>query len=577
MARASVRWASLLVSFIAAFVILVSVFSPSAIHSAQDAAQQWQDIFVDNASPGSINEQLGVYGPRAYRQVRSWWSRLFHDIEEPRGLQAEEGAAEDNPRCKVYTYYNKRLKSEDTEALLQVWLKAWWALGLFPFILTNEMSAKHSNYRQLHAQYDDSGLDMDKVDAILAMDHMGAEGMLMAPYVFPITTLDDKLLRQMRQCQVLDVLSKYSQSQDDILRGSSLAYKIVVKALITNTKPLNPGHVSSGFEAVPGVEIRLLDQLQIFAVYSRKTVKDLYPKLYDQAAVTDAEGKRFSFAKGQLASLVNSHLQDIFLRNYNNGIAVLNPAIQGISSGSLASSTMKIAKELLNCNLSPLPQSTCPPNRADKEMSCLSCSSLVSSAFIKPVEQFSIKNSTFFIGSVPHPLSTLIMTQGKEHPNAADIRDSPRDIWLKATLAGVLAPKSGAIQGLIYLSDSLWKNEDNLLPDAHLWHIYEQDTFSDVEYDVGFTLPGLNSPLSDSAFAAKNEAGKGLVSIPRLRSLVVDTQDDYSKTARGIIEAWSQYDAGSHQLIRNYQGYKADRLRVMKEANRGAFAVMELA
>lgn len=576
MARATIRWTGLLVSLVAALVILLSIFSPSTIYSAQDVAHQLQDKFNDNASPGSINEKLGDYGPRAYRQVQSWWSRVFQGVAEPRGLQPEEGDAEDIPRCKVYTYYDKRTKSEDTEALLQVWLKAWWALGLFPVILTNEMSSKHPDYQQLHKQYGDSGLDIEKLDAILAMDHMGAEGMLTSAYVFPMTTLDDKMLRQMRKCQVLDVLSKYKHAKDDILRGSSLAYKIVVKALIKNSEPLDPELVPSGLEAVPGVWFRIHEEIQTFAVYSQTTVQALYPTLFDKNPVTSSEGKKFYFVKGQLASLVNSHLQDNFLNNHRSGVTVLSPLLGGIVGDVLSKPSLRIAKELLHCNLSPLPGPTCPPNRALTITKCFSCSQLVSSAFIKPIQQFQPQNSTYFIGNVPHPLSTLLLSQRTEDLSPKAIRDSPRDSWIKSSLSASLHSKSGPIQGLIFLSESLWKNEDNLLPDAHLWRIFEEDQFSDIEYDVGFTLPGLRSGVDESSSDALGRSPPSYLNPSKLRSMITDPQDERAKAGLSMIEVWSQYDTGSHQLIQNYQEYKAGRLRVMMDVNKEAFSEIEL-
>lgn len=128
MARAWVRWAILLISISS---ILLAIFSPSTLRTAQAK-------YHDNASPGGINEKLGSYAPKAYEHVRSWWGRLFSDAEEPRGLQLELDALDDS-RCKVYTYYDKSAKSEDHEALLQVWLRAWWSLGLFP---VNDLPSK---------------------------------------------------------------------------------------------------------------------------------------------------------------------------------------------------------------------------------------------------------------------------------------------------------------------------------------------------------------------------------------------------------------------------------------------------
>lgn len=48
---------------------------------------------------------------------------------------------------------------------------------------------------------------MYKVDAILAMDQHSAEGMLMSMYVLPMTSVDDSMIKQMRQVRMLRLLS----------------------------------------------------------------------------------------------------------------------------------------------------------------------------------------------------------------------------------------------------------------------------------------------------------------------------------------------------------------------------------
>lgn len=575
MARASIRWIGLLVSLIAALVILTSIFSPDTVHSAQGVAQEWRDKFHDNAGPGGINDKLSEYAPRVYDQVQSWWSRLFPDAAELRGLQPEEEFLDDNVRCRVYTYYDTTSKSEDTEALLQVWLKAWWAMGMYPIILTDEMSMKHPQYASLHTKYADVGLDLQRIDAMLAMDHLGYEGMLTASHVFPMAPIDDAMLIQMRQCKVLDVLTKYRSARDDIMRGSNMAYKIVVQALVDYKSMVDVKRVGVlGIEGVPGANFRELEDTKTFAVYDAATVAKLYPDLYAGKSVTQG-GKSFSFAKNQLASLVDGHLQDNFLKNHRRGIEVLRPNLDNVDSDYLSRASMRLALELMRCNLTPLPQ-TCAPQHTDSLSKCFDCRSLVSSAFIKPTEGFEPKNATFFVGNVPHPLTLLAFVSDTSEPSGADVRKSQRDLWSRKSLTTALVRHAGAIQGLIFLSDSLWKNEDSHLPDAHIWQTFEEGRYADIEYDVGFSLPELQANLDQLSQTAKEKSKEFQEKVTKLQGIVKAPTGASQMKAIEMTEAWSQYDAGAHQLIGNYVKYKEQRLQAMKRANQNVFVVLDL-
>lgn len=578
MARASIRWAGLLISIITALVILTSIFSPATLLSAQDVAQDWREKFQDNAAPGGMQGNLGIYAPKVYDQVQSWWNRLFPDDEELRGLQLLDDTEES--RCRIYTYYDKTAKSEDTEALLQVWLKAWWAVGMSPVILTNDMSLKHAEYSNLHKNYDGSGLDLEKLDAIMAMDQMKFEGMLVSNFVFPMARTDDALLQQMRQCQVLDALSRYIGSGDHVMRGSSLAYGVLIKALLSREEALDRQEIErKGFGAVPGFFPRDLEATETFAIYDPATVKELYPSLYKGEPVEQG-GKSFTFSKHQLASLVNRHLQDNFLSNFQQGIEVLAPKLGITDSEHLYKPAMVIAMELLRCNLTPLLRS-CPPTRKSKKDGCFRCDQLVSSAVIRPVEGFAPKNSTFLVGNVAHPLTLLAVGQDSRDFSAAAIRNSPRDVWSKKTLTPTLRPKAGAVQGLIFLSDSLFKNEDRYLPDTHIWATFERPNLADLEYEVGFILPELRTSLEEADRASAEKSPKFHKATQETKAMINDREikdrsDVALQKAVEISEAWAQYDAGAHQLIGHYVHFKGKKLEHMKAVNRGAFAVSTL-
>ncbi|CCG80697.1 Putative uncharacterized protein [Taphrina deformans PYCC 5710] len=480
-------------------------------------------------------------------------------------------------RCRVYTYYDKTTKSEDTEALLQVWLKSWWALGLYPVILTNEISIKHPEYKSLRDKYADAGFSLERLDAILAMDYMNYEGMLTAPYVFPIASTNDAMLKQMRQCQVLDVMTKYRSSRDDIMRGSSMAYKILVKALVTYNGPVDKKRVGVlGIEGVPGANFRELEDTKTFAVYDKETVEKLYPKLYDGRPVGKG-GKTFTFVKSELAALVNGHLQDNFLVNHRNGIEVLSPELAITDSDFTSRSSLRIAMELTRCNLTPLPK-TCSPQHASSTTKCFDCTQLISSAIIKPVTGFVPKNATFFIGSVPHPLTLLALEKMTTELDAATIRDSKQNAWSKGTLTQALPRHSGAIQGLVFLSNSLYSHEDLQLPDAHMWHLLEQDVDAgEAEYTFGFSLPELKTSLDQLAQSSKQKSTKFQENFAEIKALVGQPlEKKVTSKAMEVTEAWSQYDAGAHQLIKNYIRYRSATLQAMKRENSGAFVVLAL-
>lgn len=574
MARASVRWVALLLSIIGSLVVFTSFLSPATIHSAHDKAQAWRDSFHDNAGRTGFEEKIIGYGPKVYHQVQSWWMQLFPESEELRGLQPQEEEVDEFARCRVYTYYDKSKKSEDTEALLQVWIKAWWAIGLFPVVLTNEISVKHDQYAYIHEKFADVGLNLERIDAVLAMDYMNYEGMLTANYVFPMAPANDDLLREMRQCQVLDVMTKYRSTRDDIMRGSSLAYKVLAQSLVKYDSVVDRKRVEVlGMEGVPGVNFRELEETKTFAVYDDETVKKIYPKLFEGKPVGKG-GKSFSFVKNQLASLVNGHLQDNFLVNHRGGIEVLTPDVDISDVDFVSRPSLRVAMELVRCNLTPLPK-TCAPQHTSATTKCFDCSKLVSSSIIKQVPSYELKDFTFFVGNVPHPLTLLAMDRQNVEIDAAIVRASARDIWAKRALAGALTRHASAIQGLVHLSESLWRNEDNHLPDAQIWQTFENSSYADLEYEVGFSLPELKASLDQLAHTTREKSSGIRSTLNKAREIVYSKTDPVPK-ARELTEAWSQYDAGAHQLISNYVDYKSHRLETMKAANRGAFVILEL-
>ena len=564
MPRASVRWIGLSLFVIFSFTLFTSWFSPDTISSAQQVAADWSDKFQDNAVAGGINDKLMSNVPVVYQKVKSWWTSFFPDTNELRGLNVNPD--EENPRCKVYTYYDRTHKSEDVEAVLQVWLKAWWAMGLYPVILTEENSKANPKYARLHQLYD-GVLQPYIIDALLAMNAAKGQGLLAAHYVFPMTTIEDATLQDIRKCQPIDVLTRYEDSQDDILRGSKVAYENVIQALIGNEAAISKERVDkAGLEAISGVSLRELPACKTFARYNPATVTRLYPGLFEGKPVGQA-GKSFSFTKNHLASLVNGHLQNNFLVNYRGGIEALSPKLPGIAD-YLHRRSVRIAMELTRCNLTPLPK-TCAPQHKSSTTKCFDCSQLISSAIVKNVEGYIPKNNTMFIGTVPHPYTMLALQKGTLSLDGATVRASVRDIWSKKALTPALPAKSGALIGVIFLSDSLWKNEDMHLPDSHIWQTFEQDPVS-LEYDVGFTLPELSKSLDQLAQTSEEKGIKFQDLVTETKRLVTAEQD--RSAAVEMVESWSQYDAGAHQLITNHLDYKRYWLTLMLNENNGAFS-----
>lgn len=350
-----------------------------------------------------------------------------------------------------------------------------------------------------------------------------------------------------------------------------MAYKIVVKALVDNQEPLDPKLVASaGLEAVPGVGFRIIEEIQTFAVYSRENVDALYPDLSDKKGIMGDKGVR----QGQLASLVNRHLQNNFLKNHR-AIEVLHPIDTGAMGSSLSKPSMNLAKALLRCNVTPLPISACPPNRASVDANCFDCSELIPSATIRPVQEFAPRNSTYFIGAVPHPLTTLYLNQEKKDFTPTAIRSSSRDVWVRKTLRSTLRSAAGAMQGLVFLSDSLWKNEENLLPNAHSWYTFERGFQTNTEYEVGFQFD-LQDHFDEAIVSSADGPSHFQSGLQETLAIVTNVTSAEDRKTLETVEAWSQYDAGAHQLIQSYVDYKLHSLESMKAVNKRAFSVLEL-
>jgi|SRR5271170_618843 len=58
------------------------------------------------------------------------------------------------PRCPVYTYIDTNLhrRGSDEFAILQTWMRSFWALGFRPVVLTDKDAKRHSRYNSLRSQ-----------------------------------------------------------------------------------------------------------------------------------------------------------------------------------------------------------------------------------------------------------------------------------------------------------------------------------------------------------------------------------------------------------------------------------------
>jgi hypothetical protein len=77
-----------------------------------------------------------------------WLTRWFPALSRPRFLENGERQPAPVQRCPVYTYIDTtvhRHGSIDFD-ILQTWMRAFWALGFKPVVLTDKDTRRHSHY-----------------------------------------------------------------------------------------------------------------------------------------------------------------------------------------------------------------------------------------------------------------------------------------------------------------------------------------------------------------------------------------------------------------------------------------------
>ncbi|KAF2460526.1 hypothetical protein BDY21DRAFT_406348 [Lineolata rhizophorae] len=391
-------------------------------------------------------------------------------------------------RTPIYTFYDamaaggKEKKSEGMrraeERLLLAWRRAWWAQGFKPLVLGRPEAMNNPLYERVQRMELDPAMEVELM-RWLAWGNMG-RGVLANYLALPMAHHEDHMLSFLRRGEFPSV-TRFEGLESSVLAGEKAAINAAIVLALDDPEIVNK---KSMLDAVPKETISIDKDATGVAFYDRKTIAKKYKPISTKLDSVDTAADGLA----DLAVLVNAHLHNTWQNTFSNGVAVLNPLPERMTT--LLDPAIDIGRNLTTCPASPIP-SSCPPNKPK----CKPCPAMHP---LRLAAQKSFRNSTtqFTIGVVPHPWTTTVMAH---LPPAADgvfdarfvRRNTTRDAWLASATKDLLGTGIGAPSRALRFKDvvaSEWGT-------AHtLWLTAERPSARDVEWVLGFALPGLDPP-----------------------------------------------------------------------------------
>jgi len=202
-----------------------------------------------------------------------------------------------------------------------------------------------------------------------------------------------------------------------------------------------------------------------------KEYKEVAKPLFDEER---AKGLRL------LGNLVNAHLHGTFQSSFNE-IAVLKPLAKHTSS--IVDPALEIAGNLTSCPPTNPIQGSCPPNQ-------LKCRKCISSTPVSITTPPAIRNNTekFFIGTVPHPYTTVSLTHEHAGIDGSFVRRlgyADRDAWLSAITFDTLKRTNTNQISIIKIAVA-----SDWAAGHALWHTAEDGVdLEELQWTFGFAVP----------------------------------------------------------------------------------------
>jgi hypothetical protein len=450
-------------------------------------------------------------------------------------------------RPPIYTYYDHTIERESDlkdalNAILVTWRRAWWAQGFRPIILGPAEAMANPLYTELQMKDLEAPMKAE-MSRWLAWEYVGA-GMLSHYLTLPMADRQDPLLSYLRRGEYPQ-LTRFENLGSGLFSGAKTDITAAVKQAIAN-KDLKAA--KDFIDAVTPETFNIDPKHDSLAYYSEATIKDKYPKKADE--LVGAEAKNYEL----LNKLIVAHLQGTWQNVFSNGIAVVNPHPEHMST--IVEPAIKLAEFLANCPESPLPGS-CPPNQAR-------CKPCVASPWLKVSTPSVYRNTSglYTIGTVPHPYTMALVGSFRETINVPWIRrESERDTWLNSLTRELLGNEVSGAPRVIKFKEAVASHHGT---SNHLWVTAERPMPKDLDWYFGFAIPpispdGLSALTSermkqsahDGPVVTDSDLAKEKELLKRAKDFGIRRNAEEEKV-RGAIEAWNLADTEAWRFARAF-------------------------
>jgi hypothetical protein len=377
-------------------------------------------------------------------------------------------------RPPIYTFYEPlpnliKEVQEAEERLIFQWRRAWWAQGFKPVVLGRADALLNPLYKKVQVLQLQDNIDIE-LARWLAWGNMGG-GILAEWVTFPMAKYGNPLLAFLRRGEY-PKLTRYEGLKSGLYCGNQVDVNNAIEKAIKER---------SLKQALDLSDLMFTNMFSIdsshdgVARYDSQTIvkeyKEVATPLFDEER---ARGLRL------LGGLINAHLHGTFQGAFPE-IAVLKPLAKHTTS--IVDPALAIARNLTSCPPTNPIQGSCPPNQPK----CRKCISSIPISITTPP---SIRNSTekFFIGTVPHPYTTVSLTHERSGIDGSYVRRlgfAGRDAWLTdITVDALKGTNANKISVLKVAIASDWAAGHTL------WMTAEEGVdLEELQWNFGFAVP----------------------------------------------------------------------------------------
>ncbi|OJK04183.1 hypothetical protein ASPACDRAFT_112570 [Aspergillus aculeatus ATCC 16872] len=456
----------------------------------------------------------------------------------------------------IYTYYepNKGNDVEENNAdaqLLLAWRRAWYAQGFRPVILGRGEAMNNQFYELVQRVKFKPELESE-ILRWLAWGHMG-DGLLADWHCFPMARYDDALLSSLRRGSDPAFITRFDRLGGALYSGEKSHINEVIKQALNKVD-----ETSTSLVGLASTDLFKLERADSLALYDSSTITSHYPTIAEKIVSSPTAGRL------ALAELINSHLHNTFQNAFPAGIAILKPFPKHTTA--LVEPALRLAKALVQCPSSPVPQS-CPPNL----LKCHPCDPAKPMQLSQPA---TYRNTTrvFTVGTLPHPFTLISLQQDSTDVSIRHIRrETDRDVWLTEVTKDQLGLEIGglprstvfkrAVADDAVVGTSLWMTVESL--PSHAGQSLPTELLDEFEWQFGFKIP------RDGKVDAKNEdekkesvqhatpseqgVPKEYEIIQQAREIIKAQKPNNRPNPKAAAEAWNLADSEVWRFVRAYR------------------------